>query len=486
MRWAKPIKELVHELPVTCPPNIGDIVISDVVEDTRDVTPGSLFIARPGGRFDGRDLIPLAKDAGAAAVLTDDLGSMKSCLPAIESSEPTAHGLVIADRLFEHPTDKLSVIAITGTNGKTTTATYLQHMISPAAGLIGSIEIDDTLERTPSRLTTPRGLLLRRSMARMLANGCRYLVMEASSHGIALGRLNGLKLAGAIMTNLSGDHLDFHGTMDRYQAAKRALFASLPPTAFAVLNMDDPSAAVMAASTRARLIRCRMRSEGFADVRVSRTSDGGIRLDGHDGTVAAHLSMPGDHNAMNLAQAHAAAMAIGATPSTDRLSTMPIPKGRLEPVDDEGIGARIYVDFAHTDEALQTALTALRPLVDDDGRLVVVFGCGGDRDRTKRPRMGSVASRLADVVVVTSDNPRTERPGDIIRDVLSGVQDGRAVEVEPDRAVAIEKAIGMLGEGDIALIAGKGHESVQLIGSRVVPFDDRQGAADILGRSASS
>lgn len=486
MRWAKPIKELVQGLPVTCSPSIGDVVITDIVEDTRDVSPGSLFIARSGKRFDGRTLIPIARDAGAAAVLSDEHGASQSSMPAISASDPASLGLIMADRLFGNPTSRLPVIAITGTNGKTTTATYLQHMIAPSAGLIGSIEIDDTVDRTPSRLTTPGGLLLRRFMARMIANDCRYLVMEASSHGIALGRMNGLRIAGAIMTNLSGDHLDFHGTMDRYQAAKRALFASLPPTAFAVLNMDDPSAAVMAASTRARLIRCRMKSDGFADVRVRRTNGDLVELDGQDGTFKACLPMPGDHNAMNLAQAHAAAMAIGLSPDSDRLSMIPTPRGRLEPIDGNGFGARIYVDFAHTDEALHTALKALRPLVESDGRLIVVFGCGGDRDRTKRPRMGAVASQLADVVVVTSDNPRTESPQEIICDVLAGIQEGRAVEVEPDRAAAIEMAINLADQRDIILIAGKGHESVQLVGSQTLPFDDRQVAADILGRIAST
>ena len=485
MRWAKPIKDLVQGLPVTCSPDIGDIVVGDIVEDTRDVTPGCLFIARSGDRYDGRSLIPQAREAGAVAVLSDQEGSRQSSIPAISSSDPSSIGLVIADRLFDDPTSRLPVIAITGTNGKTTTATYLQHMLNPLAGLIGSIEINDTIDRIPSRLTTPGGLMLRRFMARMLDNGCQYLVMEASSHGIALGRMNGLIMAGAIMTNLSGDHLDFHGTMERYQAAKRALFASLPPTAFAVLNMDDPASAVMAASTRARIIRCRMESSGSADIRVSRDAGSLVEIDGPGVSVTSSLSMPGQHNAMNLAQAYAAAMAIGHAPDGSRLSPIPTPRGRLEPVAAEGFGSRIYVDFAHTDEALQTALIALRPLVHDGGRLVVVFGCGGDRDRTKRPRMGAVASRLAEVVVVTSDNPRTESPLGIINDVLSGIPDGRLVQVEPDRAAAIEKAIELADEGDILLIAGKGHESIQLIADQSHPFDDRLIAAGILDRISS-
>tara|TARA_B100001059_G_scaffold65168_2_gene61360 strand:- start:18977 stop:20434 length:1458 start_codon:yes stop_codon:yes gene_type:complete len=485
MRWAKPIRELVHGLPVTCSPDIGGIVVTDVVEDTRDVSPGCLFVARPGDRFDGRSLIPLAIDSGAIAILSDEEGCRGLSSPTIATSDPAGLGVEMADRLFDHPAGKLPVIAITGTNGKTTTATYLQHMVTPLAGLIGSIEINDTRACTPSRLTTPGGILLRRFMARMIANDCRYLIMEASSHGIALGRLDGLQIAGAIMTNLSGDHLDFHGTMERYQAAKRALFASLPSDAFAVLNMDDPAAAVMAASTRARLISCRREGGADADVLVSRGSGAQVNLEGPAGRATASLAMPGDHNAMNLAQAYAAACAMGHPPDQQRLDSMPTPRGRLEPVGGRS-AVRVFIDFAHTDEALRTALVALRPLLESDGRLFVVFGCGGDRDRTKRPRMGAVASRHADVVVVTSDNPRTESPGQIISDVLSGLEDECPSRIEPDRAAAIEMAIQDARRQDIVLIAGKGHESVQLLNGQSIPFDDRQVALEILERIQSS
>ena len=482
MRWAKPIRELVRGLPVTCSPGMGDIVINDIVEDTRDVTPGCLFVARPGARFDGRTLIRTAVEAGAVAILSDEQGCRGTSSPTLSAIDPVAAAIGMADRLFDDPAKRLPVIAITGTNGKTTTATYLHHMLGPKAGLIGSIEIDDGHVCTPSRLTTPGGLLLRRFMARMLANDCRYLIMEASSHGISLGRMDGLTIAGAIMTNLSGDHLDFHGTMDRYQAAKRALFASLPANSFAVLNMDDPAGAVMAASTRARLISCRRSDAATADVLVSRESGHSVRLQGPEGHVVCDLSMPGDHNAMNLAQAYAAACAIGHAPDQACLDSMPTPRGRLEPVS-SGRSARVFVDFAHTDEALRTALVALRPLLEPDGRLFVVFGCGGDRDRTKRPRMGAVAADHADIVVVTSDNPRTEPPRQIISDVLSGISGDHSTLVEPDRAVAIEKAIVDARESDIILIAGKGHESVQLVDGQSIPFDDRQVVMDILQRN---
>ena len=486
MHWAKPIKELVDRLPVMYSSSAGGIVINDIVDDTRDITPGCLFVARSGGRFNSRDLIPEAQDRGAAIILSDPRSCQAASIPTLSAENPTAVGIQIADRLFEYPFRQLPVIAVTGTNGKTTTATCLQHLLGPLAGLIGSIEIDDTLERTPSRLTTPGPMLLRRSMARMITNGCRYVVMEASSHGIALGRMHGLHLAGAIMTNLSGDHLDFHGTMERYLGAKRALFSTLASNAFAVINMDDPAGAVMAAATRARVISCRMKTTGPADIRVRTCADGHLHLQSDEGVITCRQMMPGEHNAMNTAQAYAAAQAVGEQPDRTRLESMPTPRGRLERVSAEGRGSRIYIDFAHTDAAIQTALEALRPLASNHGRLIVVFGCGGDRDRSKRSRMGFVASRLADRVVVTSDNPRSESPMSIIEDVLAGIPNRDRVDVESDRALAIEKAIGMADEGDVVLIAGKGHEAVQLIGDRSLPFDDREVALGILGRLSST
>ena len=367
----------------------------------------------------------------------------------------------------------MPIVAVTGTNGKTTTATFLQHLLGPGTGLISSIEIDDTRERTPARLTTPAPLELRRIMARMQANQCDRVVMEASSHGIALGRLTELKIIGAIFTNLSGDHLDFHGTMEAYTAAKRALFAGLRPPAFTVVNLDDPLACVMAAASPVPAIGCRLHTSGPADVHVEYDVTGTVRLKSDWAMIETMLQMPGAHNAMNLAQAFAAACACDVIPSKETISSLPAPRGRLEPVTPVGNGARVFVDFAHTDEALETALLALRPLVVKGGRLRVVFGCGGDRDRSKRPRMGAVASRLADDVHVTSDNPRSEPPDAIIQDILAGTSNMAEVVIEPDRATAIAKVIEQARAGDVVLIAGKGHECAQLIGDQILPFDDR-------------
>ena len=473
MRWAKPLAELCQHLPVLIPPKAGGIMISDIVEDTRDVTPGCLFVARPGGRFDGRRFISEAEAAGAVAILSDESGCRQATLPALATRSPEIVSVDMADRLFECPARSLPVIAVTGTNGKTTTATFLQHLLGKNTGLIGSIEIDDGSCRLPARLTTPAPLELRRIMARMKANGCTRVVMEASSHGIALGRLDDLDIIGAIFTNLSGDHLDFHGSMEGYMAAKRALFAALRPPGFSVVNLDDPVSAVMSAASSVRSVGCRLHTEGVADVQIKYHPSGSVQLISCGEVTEVLLRMPGTHNAMNLAQALVAARACGIQPDQASLEALPAPRGRLEPVGSDGEAARVFVDFAHTDQALQHALMALRPLVMEGGRLRVVFGCGGDRDRTKRSRMGAVASRLADSVLITSDNPRSESPTAIIDDILTGITNMEEIAVDPDRAQAIATVIAQQGEGDIILIAGKGHECSQLIGDQVLPFDDR-------------
>lgn len=480
MRWAKPLSELIGQLPLTCPPGAEAIVVSDIVEDARDVTPGCLFVARSGSRFDGRTFIDQARQAGAVAVLVDSRGCEHATIPVIRSNSPSDHAVLMADRLFESPLAALPVFAVTGTNGKTTTATFLHHLFGSQTGLIGSIEIDDSKDVTPSRLTTPPPLELRRIMARMLHHGCKRVVMEASSHGISLGRMNDLDIRCAIFTNLSGDHLDFHGSMKAYAAAKRALFAGLKPPAFSVVNLDDPVAAIMAAASPVRVIGCRMHSDGPAHVKVTHDHTGAVQIEWPDRIIQTRLRMPGAHNAMNLAQAMAALVASGVDSECSSLETLPVPRGRLEPVDVTGCGARIYVDFAHTDQALAHALESLRPLVPSNGKLRVVFGCGGDRDPLKRPRMGAVADRLADVAYVTSDNPRTETPRAIIDDILAGISDEHGVVVEPDRARAIQTAVEDCDEHDLLLIAGKGHECAQLIGDQVIPFDDRRVAREAI------
>ena len=481
MHWVKPLAELCRDLPVSL--SGPDVMINDITEDTRDVSEGCLFVARRGRKFDGRELVPQAIAAGAIAVLAES-GVEIPRFPVVTCDCPDQISVSLADRLHGQP--DLPVIAVTGTNGKTTTASFLRHLLGSRTGLIGSIEVHDGKAAHSARLTTPRPIELRRIMSRMKANGCRRVVMEASSHALSLGRMHGLSIEGAIFTNLSGDHLDFHGTMGRYAASKRSLFAGLSGSSFAVINMDDPIGAVMKVATRAQVLECRLDSSGHAAgrVRILSRSQQGVDVELlHEGRPHVfHVGLPGDHNVMNLLQAMMAANACGQSMAEmlNSIETLPSPRGRLERVPSGMDSPSVFVDFAHTDGALSNALNALRPLVSSGNRLIVVFGCGGDRDQTKRPRMGAVAAASADQVVVTSDNPRTESPQSIIDDILVGLPRGSAVLAEPDRSKAIALAIQNAVSGDVVLIAGKGHEQDQIIGEDRIPFDDRTVALQVL------
>lgn len=452
--------------------------IADICERSQKVREGSLFIARSGARVDGRSLVPEAIARGCVGVLVEDPSGVEVpggvCL--LRGHDLIRTGALLAQRFFGQPSRRLRVVGITGTNGKTTVAHALCHLLAHAGtpcGLIGTVETRDGSGVRRSGLTTPMGIELARSMASMVDRGIRVCAMEVSSHALVQGRVAGVRFAQGVFTNLSGDHLDFHGTMERYADAKRLLFDGLDSDALAVVAHDDPWSAHMLGRCAARVMRCGAR--GDARVRIASESLDGMALvlDGPWGTVCARTGLIGAHNAMNLLQACCCAHGLGV--DADSLcagiaSFAGVP-GRLERIAPD---ARIFVDFAHTDDALARVIASLRRVMDG-GRLIVVFGCGGDRDRSKRARMGRAACG-ADVCVLTSDNPRSEDPMRIIEDTLVGMERSRTI-VEADRARAIERAIAMADEDDVVLIAGKGHEREQITrgpdGSLVRrPFDD--------------
>src|SRR6266536_2639658 len=399
------------------------VEIGDLAYDARVVVPCTLFFCVPGSRADGHDFAPQAVADGAVALVVErplDLEVPQLVVPDARRSMAPA-----ADEFFGHPSEELRIAGVTGTNGKTTTAFLLYSILAAARrrpGLLGTIESRVGGERRPAIRTTPEAIDLQRAFREMLDAGDRSCAMEATSHGSELGRLDRVRFAALVFTNLSQDHLDFHGTMERYFEAKRRLFLEGRPPA--VINVGDPWGRRLAADRPDAL------TFGIDDDAIVRGLE-----------------------------------AVRGVP------------GRFESVA-EGQPFEVIVDYSHKPDALESVLRTARDLAG--GRVICVFGCGGDRDRGKRPLMGRIASALADVAILTSDNPRSEDPLAIIDEVLAGVTG--EIEVEPDRAVAITRAISEAGDGDAVLIAGKGHEQGQELADRTVPFDDREVARDALRR----
>ena len=492
------LSSLINALPVRWVGDTRPVRICDITDDSRTVVPGSLFVARRGAKSDGRRFIADAVSAGAVAVLTDEApASAPKGAPVLLADDVPLAAAQISERFFGEPSRRLAMVGVTGTNGKTTTAHLVHELLNRAGlrcGLIGTVQIDDGVEMGPATYTTPPAMELSRTLALMVDAGCRAAATEVSSHALVQKRVAALRFDVGVFTNLTGDHLDYHETMEAYADAKGELFAMLPEDGVAIANADDPWADRVLARCRARRLDCRI-GDGRADARAAigaSTLDGmDLTLAGPWGEVATRVPLIGRHNAMNALQAIAAAHAAGLDPHAlgpDRLASLVAhlraPPGRLEPVACDDLS--IFVDYAHTDDALENVLSTLAPLAHarPDAKLWVVFGCGGDRDRTKRPRMGAAATRLADRVVVTSDNPRTERPRSIINEIIEGVEPQMRSQllVEPDREKAIALAVAEAAPGDAVLIAGKGHEDYQILpdghgGTVRRDFDDRHVAA---------
>lgn len=497
--------------------------LSFVTDDSRRVTPGAIFVARSGSMRDGSSFIEDAISRGAVVVVTGrgDAGGHGASRGGARSeahgvsrpaaSHPTegpVHLTVadparalgrIAHALERWPTQSLRVVGVTGTNGKTTITCLVRQLLEGAGvrcGLMGTVEVHDGARAVPASLTTPGADVVARTLGRMVRHGCTRAAIEVSSHALDQSRVEGVEFAVAVFTNLTGDHLDYHGSMEAYASAKAKLFERLAPEALAIVNEDDPWHRRMLRDCGAPVLRCR-RADGtggssdaadIATVRVLDSSLTGMRaaFDGPWGRIEARVPLAGAHNAMNALQAIAAAHRLGADRgSIERtIPGLAAPPGRLQPVTGPDAPFQVLVDYAHTDDALANVLGAIRPLIPDGGRSIVVFGCGGDRDRTKRPRMAAVACRLADRIFVTSDNPRREEPESIIDEIMTGVSaaDLPRVMRDADRARAIEAAIQSARPGDVVLIAGKGHEGSQEVGTERRPFDDREIARGVLGR----
>jgi UDP-N-acetylmuramoyl-L-alanyl-D-glutamate--2,6-diaminopimelate ligase len=472
--------------------------IRGVAYDSRKVAPGEIFVAIPGLKQDGRRYVEDALARGATAVVLEgaDLLEGRSVARVLVGSTRAALAR-LADAYFGHPSGSLTAIGITGTNGKTTTSFLVDGLLAAQGrrtGLIGTVQYRIGALSIPAGQTTPEALETQQLLRRMVDEGVTSVAMEVSSHALALSRVEGIDFDVAVFTNLTQDHLDFHVTMDAYRDAKRHLFVLLAaghkPTRTAVVNADDASGLAMVADLPLHTLTYGVR--GRADVRPTRWSSGseGIRMNVR--TPAGHLDIAsplvGEHNVENLLAATGVGIALGMEPAliARALGSVGSVPGRFERVE-AGQPFLVVVDYAHTPDALERTLETARKLRGPGGRLAVVFGCGGDRDRGKRPLMGGIAARLADRVWVTSDNPRSEPPEAIIADIVAGIPGGIALdrhETIPDRKAAIQRALTWAGAGDVVVIAGKGHETYQIIGSDVLPFDDRaQARAALAGRA---
>lgn len=465
-----------------------DVAVSGISVDSRLVKPGHLFAALPGTKVHGASFLPAALERGAVAVLTDRAGE--------EIARPLITGRSVALVVVEDPRQALAfaaalffgaqpatVIAVTGTNGKTSVATFTRQiwqLLGLEAANIGTTGVEGAFT-APSSHTTPEPITLHRLLADMAAAGVTHAAMEASSHGLAQRRLDGVQLSGAAFTNFTQDHLDYHATFEEYFAAKAGLFTRvLPEDGVAVVNTDDPKGLELFKYSLVRGQKvCRIGHDPGCEMRLMGqrfdASGQDVRFSWEGTPQMVRLPLIGGFQAMNVLTAAALVIGCGADAAEvfavlPRLSTV---RGRMQLAATRENGATVFVDYAHTPDAVETALKALRPHVM--GRLVAIVGAGGDRDRTKRPLMGRAAHDFADQVIVTDDNPRTEDPATIRAAVLEGA--GPEAQEVGDRAEAILRGVDALGPGDALLIMGKGHERGQVIGTDIFPFDDAEQAS---------
>jgi UDP-N-acetylmuramoyl-L-alanyl-D-glutamate--2,6-diaminopimelate ligase len=462
-------------------PESAEIVA--VAQNADAAGPGTLFCCVPGDRADGHDFAPQAVGRGAVALLVQRFLDID--VPQVLVDDARAAMARVAAALHGHPSSRLAVVGVTGTNGKTTTTHLLRSVLEAdgrRAAVIGTLSGSASrsegrsgpASRSEGPGTTPAAPDLQAHLAELAAEGFEAVAMEVSSHALVQHRVDAVRFAVAVFTNLSQDHLDFHGTMEDYFAAKASLFQA-GRAGVGVVNADDPWGRRLLESTPVPTRSFSM-SEAVG-LQLDRTGSSFL-WEGE----AVRLRLAGAVNVANALAAAAAAreLGVGDPAVAAGLSNLASVPGRNEPVD-RGQPFSVLVDYAHTPDALERTLSGARQIAAD-GRVLVVFGCGGDRDRAKRPLMGEVAARLADLAVLTSDNPRSEDPVEIIDQVRAGVRGEDGLVVEPDRRSAIGLALAAARPGDVVVIAGKGHETTQVIGSRTLPFDDRAVAAEILGQ----
>lgn len=477
------VSKMVHKEPWQGSHSLG-VTVEGISHDSRQVGPRHLYVAIRGEKVDGHRFIQEAIQKGAVAVIMEDDAAF---------SDPffTHEGVVkivvansrramaeLARNFYGNPSERLTLVGITGTNGKTTTAHLVRSILEAdgkKVGMLGTMGHHDGVRALPATHTTPESTEVNRLLAGMVENGCQAVVMEVSSHALAMERVHGLRFTGAVFTNLTQDHLDFHGSMETYGATKKKLFDSLDHEAVAATNIDDAFGEEIVSGCPARKIRY-----GTGPGANARTAGIATGLAGTEVTilyegVSTEIRSPlaGSFNAANITAAYALSVGLGVGERAiiRGVGSLRSVRGRFETITG-GPGWTVVIDYAHTPDALERVLQSIRAM--NKGRVITVFGCGGDRDRGKRPVMGEIASRLSDVTILTSDNPRSEDPDGIINDIRKGVRPGSNVHQENDRRKAIAQALAGALTGDVVLIAGKGHETYQIIGELRTELDDRE------------
>ena len=480
----KRLSELLSATAVVQFVTAADPQIGALEYDSRKVKAGDCFFAVRGTQSDGHNYIASAIESGAVAVvcqtLPQQLNEGVSYIVVEDSNKAMAD---MAAAFYDYPSEELELVGVTGTNGKTTVATLLCdlfQLLGHKAGLISTVVYRVGEREIASTHTTPDAIRLNAMLREMVDEGCDYCFMEVSSHSVVQERIRGLQFAGGIFTNLTHDHLDYHGTFAEYIKAKRLFFDSLPKQSFALTNIDDRNGEVMVQNAVAKVSRYSLRSMADFRCKVLEMLFDGMLLDVCDREVWVQLL--GRFNAYNLLAVYGTATLLGKS-SDEVLQAMSALKkvnGRFEPMRSES-GITAIVDYAHTPDALENVIATINDIRREGQKLIVVCGCGGDRDATKRPEMGRIASREADIAIFTSDNPRTENPEAILDQMEAGKWEGSRTLRISDRAQAIHTAVMLAAAGDIILVAGKGHETYQIIGTEKRHFDDREVLAEAFG-----
>jgi UDP-N-acetylmuramoyl-L-alanyl-D-glutamate--2,6-diaminopimelate ligase len=475
-----PLFSLLTDVVVLVQHGNPDVPVSSLTLDSRQAGPGYLFCALRGTATDGHQFIGKAVSQGAAVVVCEELpAELSPTTTYVQVSDSAAALGHIASAFYGHPSRQLLLVGVTGTNGKTTCATLLHKLLRELGyhvGLLSTVQnqIDETV--VPSTHTTPDAIRLNELLARMVAAGCTHACMEVSSHAVAQHRIGGLRFVGGVFTNLTHDHLDYHGTFDNYLKAKKGFFDALPKTAFALTNADDKRGPVMLQNTAARTATYSLRTAATFRARLVDNEMHGLHLEVDGREVQFRLI--GIFNAYNLLAVYGAAVLLGEDPTEALtiLSGLTTAPGRFEPVAVPGSGIIGIVDYAHTPDALENVLQTLHQTRRPEQRIITVVGCGGNRDAAKRPVMARLAAQLSDQVILTADNPRDEDPLEILRQMQAGLLPPTDAHVQllADRRQAIRAAVTLARPGDLVLVAGKGHETYQEIKGVKTPFDDRE------------